>query len=286
MLRRALARFQDPHQMFVVEPNNDGGRLPSVERMMTTDAELPEPNQMMEGASIIRSGLRSTMMPFINKYTAVVDYRLHLPIQQAIARLFECVKAKYIWNTQSRISTQDNQQTGLKGIASSAAPRKLRDPMSGRIQAQVEIVPSCSGPKQLTNITIRTPQQFVHIEAFELPKRTCPFRLVRQNPIIRPVSSVAQFLSEIGIVQHRGECRVNGETDEVITFDGAVYPARLSECYTVLAKDCSSGGGKGETSRYAVLMKAMKNQRFVSFSVFEFDFRLDFPCLFYSIFRG
>jgi hypothetical protein len=219
------------------------------------------------------------MMPFINKYTAVVDYRLHLPIQQAIARLFECVKARYIWNTQSRISTQDNAQTGLKGIASSVAPRKLLDPMSGRIQAQVEIVPSCSGPKQLTNITIRTPQQFVHIEAFELPKRTCPFRLIRQNPIIRPVSSVAQFLSEIGIVQHRGECRVNGESGEVNTFDGAFYSVRLSDCYVVLAKDCASSGGKGETPRYAVLMKAMKNQLYVCFSAFEFSKLLNYPCL-------
>ena len=51
--------------------------------------------------------------------------------------------------------------------------------------------------------------------------------------------------------QPRAQCKVSAKT--VDTFDGVAYRAPLSNCYTVLAKDCANR----EQPKFAVLMKSV-----------------------------
>jgi len=193
------------------------------------------------------SGNKKAPIPFINEYEMSIDYLLDRKLMNAGLGLLELLRGKNFMNIQSRINPKTEGRNAI-----------VSDRLQEQIQAMIQLEPGCNGVQQLANLTIIEPSQMYRIESLELPKRFCPMPLVRQYPSVLGVHSLSQFLSGLGIVQNRGECKVMTQEKKVQTFDGVTYPMSMSGCYSVLAKDCQPTGDD-KTPRFAVLMKSLKS---------------------------
>jgi hypothetical protein len=166
---------------------------------------------------------------FLNKFDAIIDYKLKPEMQNCASRCFEALKAYNFWNTQSQLLSQ--QQSG-------------RD---GQVHATLVIDPIT---QQHANLSVKTPTQAVRIQSVQLLTKLRPFPLVRQNPQ-KSTHSFSQLFSGLK-TSGRAECKVDGQ--RVNTFDDVIYKAPISKCYSVLAKDCSS-----DEPQFAVLMKCQQS---------------------------
>jgi hypothetical protein len=87
---------------------------------------------------------------------------------------------------------------------------------------------------RIMNLTIQTPEQLLSIGNIDMP-------------IYLPsIASKASQKYEIELL-NKAECRI--ESTRISTFDEVIYRAPMTECYSVVAKDCS------EQPKFAVLVK-------------------------------
>jgi hypothetical protein len=165
---------------------------------------------------------------FANKIDLVADYQLQPQQQQVVKRLYELLKAKLFWQLQ----VQDKQSNNGENV----------------VRATIVIDPIT---KRHANISIQTPHERVRAQSIELPVRIMPYSLGRrQSSPIRSVGQLIQSVTNYG----GSQCKVNER--RVQTFDGVSYKAPTSECWSVLAKDCSR-----ENPRFAVLMKKTEDEK-------------------------
>lgn len=82
--------------------------------------------------------------------------------------------------------------------------------------------------------------------------RLTPFLLIRRPT--QSVNSAKQLLTSIVAKNDNTpqECSIDGT--QVRTFDDVAFKAPITQCYTVLAKDCNPD------SRFAVLMKKVSGE--------------------------
>ncbi|KAI6184877.1 hypothetical protein M3Y97_00643900 [Aphelenchoides bicaudatus] len=155
---------------------------------------------------------------FLNKIDLVADYKLHSQQRQFVERLFNMARLQYFWQL-----SVDGER---KGEPNTVRASLLIDPITRR-QA---------------NFTVQTPEERTQGRMLELPMRVQPFALERRSQQYHSFSQLVQSYSQ------SSECRADDR--RVRTFDGVSYRAPLSECWSVLAKDCSR-----EQPRFVVLMK-------------------------------
>lgn len=174
---------------------------------------------------------------FINKFDIVADYKLMPATRNIFQRLFDVVKTYYFWNTETRVE------------------------QSGRDEQIFANLMIDYFTQRRFNATIRTPSQTARIINAQTPIRLPLISLVRASQ--KPVHSVKQLFNRF-TTESRAECRADGRRIE--TFDGVLYNAPITQCYSVLAKDCKNV----EQPRFAVLMKSLdKNgQQKVKFFIF------------------
>jgi hypothetical protein len=162
---------------------------------------------------------------FLNKFDLVAEYKLHSQQRHFVQRAFELLKARYFW----QLST-DQERKGENNVVHATL---VIDPITRRH----------------ANLTIQTPTERVQGKMIELPVRLQSFQLEK-----RPAQyhSFGQLLSSY-TQQGSAECRADDR--RVRTFDGVSYKAPMSECWSVLAKDCSR-----EDPRFVVLMKKSEEE--------------------------
>jgi len=156
----------------------------------------------------------------------VIEYQLQPQYKHAIQRVFELLKAKMFW----QLSAQERQNENNVVRAT-----MVIDPISRRH----------------ANISIQTPMERLRAEAVELPARITPYSL--QN---RRQTSVRSFGQLIKQVSSFGGAECKADESRIKTFDGVSYRAPMSDCWQVLAKDCSR-----EEPRFVVLMKKSEEQK-------------------------
>jgi len=157
---------------------------------------------------------------FLNKIDLTADYKLHSAQRHFIERVFNMAKLQYFWQL-----TTDGER---KGEPNTVRASLLIDPVTRRY----------------ANFTVQSPEERTQGKMLELPVRVQPFALERRSQQYHSFSQLVQSYSQ----QSSAECRADDR--RVRTFDGVAYRAPMSECWTVLAKDCSR-----ETPRFVVLMK-------------------------------
>jgi hypothetical protein len=99
-------------------------------------------------------------------------------------------------------------------------------------------------------LSIQTPFERLRAEQVELPVSMTPQISLQRRP-----SNIRSFGSLISSVTNYGGAQCKVDDRRIKTFDGVSYRAPLSECWSVLAKDCSR-----EQPRFAVLMKKQSEQ--------------------------
>jgi hypothetical protein len=162
---------------------------------------------------------------FLNKIDMVAEYKLHTPQKHVVQRAYELLKASLFW----QLSVED---------------RRSND--EGLVRATMVIDPIT---RQHANITIQTPTERLRAEQVELPVRMSPYNLQR-----RP-SNIRSFGHLISSVTNYGGAQCKADENRVRTFDGVAYRAPMSQCWNVLAKDCSR-----EEPRFVVLMKKQSEE--------------------------
>jgi len=157
---------------------------------------------------------------FLNKVDLVAEYKLASPQRHFVERFFQLAKYQYLW----QLST-DTERKGEPGMIRASL---LIDPITRRH----------------ANLTIQTPEERVQGKMLELPIKVQPFALERRQQQYHSFGHLIQSYTQ----QSAAECRADDR--RVRTFDGVAYRAPMSECWTVLAKDCSR-----ESPRFVVMMK-------------------------------
>jgi len=171
---------------------------------------------------------------FLNKFDMVAVYKLQPQMTQRFSRGLEALKTYNFWNTDSKLNEQE------QGGSNSG---------QGTLHATIVIDPIT---QQHCNISLKTPTESVRIKSIQLPTQIRPFPLVRHND--KPTHRASQLFPSLSVVQGRAECKVDGQ--RVNTFDNVLYKAPISsQCYSVLAKDCSGAN----PSKFAVTMKALNS---------------------------
>jgi hypothetical protein len=157
---------------------------------------------------------------FLNKYDMVAEYKLHSQQKQAIQRAYELVKAKLFW----QLNTEDRRAEDTDVVRATM----IIDPVS----------------RKYANISVQTPNERVRLESVELPVRASPYSLQGRHSNVRSIGHLIKKVSNYG----GAECRA--DENRIRTFDGVAYKAPMSDCWHVLAKDCSR-----DEPRFVVLMK-------------------------------
>jgi hypothetical protein len=117
----------------------------------------------------------------------------------------------------------------------------------GIVRATVVIDPVT---RRHANISIQTPQERLRAQSIELPSRITPYSLTRRQSNVRSVGHLVQSVMNYG----GAECSANER--RIRTFDGVSYKAPMSDCWSVLAKDCSR-----DEPRFVVLMKKSEEEK-------------------------
>jgi len=164
---------------------------------------------------------------FLNKIDMVAEYKLHSQQKHVIQRAYEMVKASLFW----QLSVEERRSNDGEGL----------------VRATVVIDPIT---RQHANITVQTPTERLRAEQVELPARISPYSLQR-----RP-SNIRSFGHLISSVTSFGGAQCKADESRIRTFDSVSYRAPMSDCWTVLAKDCSR-----DQPRFVVLMKKTEEQK-------------------------
>jgi len=158
---------------------------------------------------------------FLNKIDLVAEYNLQSPAKHTVQRFYELAKASMFW----QLAVEDRRSNDGEGL----------------VRATVVIDPIT---RQHANITVQTPNERLRAEQIELPVRMSPYSLQRKPSNVRSIGHLISSVTNYGGAQCKADDR------RVSTFDGVSYRAPMSECWSVLAKDCSR-----ESPRFVVLMK-------------------------------
>jgi len=160
-------------------------------------------------------------------YVAVAKFNNVSPIlKNATNAIFRALKTYYYWNSEE-INFGHNNPSGI-------------------IRAQMTVEPR---GRQLFNLTVKTPVENVTLREAKLPM-----------PLVMPVSigrlgsrvSSPEDLLENIFGAALPQCQINSA--RVKTFDQSQFRAPISDCWTLLSKDCDD-----ETNpAYAVLVKAIQ----------------------------
>jgi hypothetical protein len=111
----------------------------------------------------------------------------------------------------------------------------------GIVRATIVIDPIT---RRHANLTVQTPNERLRAQAIELPIRVPSYQLHRRSTPIKSFGSIIESVSSYG----GAECKANEK--RISTFNKLKYRSPVSECWQVLAKDCSR-----DEPRFAVLMK-------------------------------
>jgi phage gp36-like protein len=162
---------------------------------------------------------RVAQMAMLKKYTVDIEYN-HLPtqVQNVTDKILRYLKYRYYW------------QADIASI-------NVQNP-SNKVQAKIYLDPESM---QRVNVTIKTPKQNITVNDIPLPVKVVPISAKR--------TMASQILGSLtnNKYQDQAVCQVNDY--RVRTFDGSRYSAPLSNCWSVLAKDCVENG------RFVVMMK-------------------------------
>jgi hypothetical protein len=167
---------------------------------------------------------------FLNKIDLVAEYNLHSQQRHFVRRAYELLKASMFW----QLSVQDRQQQSGSNGEQLIRATMVIDPIT----------------RQHANLSIQTPFERLRAEQVELPVSMTPQISLQRRP-----SNIRSFGSLISSVTNYGGAQCKVDDRRIKTFDGVSYRAPLSECWSVLAKDCSR-----EQPRFAVLMKKQSEQ--------------------------
>jgi hypothetical protein len=163
---------------------------------------------------------------FLNKIDMVAEYKLHGAQKNAVQRAYELGKATYFW----QLDVEERRSNDGEGLVRATI---IVDPISRRY----------------ANLSIQTPTERLRIQQIELPIRLAPYNLQRRSQQYRSFGHLISSVTNFGGAQ----CKVDDRRVE--TFDGVSYRAPMSDCWSVLAKDCSR-----EQPRFAVLMKKQSEE--------------------------
>jgi len=161
---------------------------------------------------------------FLNKIDLVAEYKINSAQRHFIERVFNLGRLQYFWQFSS-----DSERTGEPNMIHATV---LIDPVTRRH----------------ANVTIQTPTERIQGKMLEIPVRIQSASLERRSQQYNSFSQLIQSYSQSG-----AECRVDDR--RIRTFDGVSYRAPMSECWTVLAKDCSR-----ENPRFVVMMKKSESE--------------------------
>jgi len=161
---------------------------------------------------------------FLNKIDLVAEYKINSAQRHFIERVFNLGRLQYFWQLSS-----DSERTGEPNMIHATV---LIDPVTRRH----------------ANVTIQTPTERIQGKMLEIPVRIQSASLERRSQQYNSFSQLIQSYSQSG-----AECRVDDR--RIRTFDGVSYRAPMSECWTVLAKDCSR-----ENPRFVVMMKKSESE--------------------------
>ncbi|PIO68493.1 hypothetical protein TELCIR_09720 [Teladorsagia circumcincta] len=149
------------------------------------------------------------MFSYLNLYKFMVKYRLTAETEYYMHKLFSVLKTWYLWNTEfEKVHNRD-----------------------GILRMKLEIEPL---NRRMFDLLIETP-----VERVVMKKLTMPFKL----PIVHFHDMHTLEPTKIKHVVHhliknnRPQCIV--KSWEVNTFDNLLLKTPLTNCYTVLAKDCT-----------------------------------------------
>lgn len=172
-----------------------------------------------------KSEVADKWVRFLNKFDLVVDYQLQNQQRHYVQRAFELLKAHYFW----QLSTDQER----KGDEHTVRASLVIDPITRRH----------------ANLTIQTPYERVQGKMIELPVRLQSFQLEKRPTQYHSFGQLVQSYTQQG----SAECRADDR--RVRTFDGVAYRAPMSDCWSVLAKDCSR-----EEPRFVVMMKKSEEE--------------------------
>jgi hypothetical protein len=148
------------------------------------------------------------------KYHVDIDYQnVPLGVQNATNKLYRALKYYYYWQTEVDQITPNRQ---------------------GKIHAEFVLD---AQTKQRLNVTVKTPKETIKIQDMPLSQ---PLGGMNQK------QSFADQLREYAQDdEDQAECSITGKNkgqrrSQVETFDGTKFSAPFTNCWVVLAKDCSS----------------------------------------------
>lgn len=172
---------------------------------------------------------------FLNKYDISAECENLTPQTQcALNTLTTLLKSWNFWQTKV-----ESKQIGQN-------PRSWNN---GHVTATIVIDPVTH---EHVNVTLKTPVEIIRVESLTLPCPVKPFKLLKPGKIQQSIDSFSEMIRDYA-VENRQECKLTQH--KIQTFDGVVYKAPLTKCYSVLAKDCGN-----KNPRFAVLVKKLQDQ--------------------------
>jgi hypothetical protein len=152
------------------------------------------------------------------KYRVDIDYQNVPPqVKNATNKLYRALKHYYFWQTDvDQVNVQNPEN-------------KIRAELV--LDAQT---------KQRLNVTIKTPKENIMIQ--DLPLRQ-PIMALNQKQSF--ADQLRGYVNQEDEDEDKAQCSVTGKTgwqrrSQVETFDGTKFSAPFTNCWVVLAKDCSS----------------------------------------------
>jgi hypothetical protein len=163
----------------------------------------------------------------LTEYKIDVDFKNLDKMEQSVTnKLYRLLKHTYFWQTNvDQIKVQNTRN---------------------QVRARITIDPKSFNS---INVTIKTPFETCKINEIPLGMKIRPINIRSQSQRMRSTSEYLQKWIEPTM----SECKVRRDT--VRTFDGMRLRLPFSQCYSVLAKDCS----RPENPRFAVLVKKINS---------------------------
>ncbi|KAK6059849.1 von Willebrand factor type D domain protein [Cooperia oncophora] len=166
------------------------------------------------------------MFSFMNLYKLMAKYKLTPETEYHMHKLYSILKTWNLWHTEfEKVHNRD-----------------------GILRMKLEIEPL---NRRMFDLHIETPRERVVMK-----KLTMPFRLpmVHFHDMHTLEHTEMKHVFHHLIKNYRPQCIIKSK--EVNTFDNLLLKTRLTNCYTVLAKDCTN-----EEPRFVVLMKKIDKDR-------------------------
>ncbi|VDP06515.1 unnamed protein product [Heligmosomoides polygyrus] len=150
----------------------------------------------------------------LNQLKVVVDYELSPFMKNLFQHFYNYVKAYTFWHNKFSMLDHENNRIFLKVHV---------DPMS----------------RSMINVLLKTPRERIELVDYVVPQLYLP-------------SIAKRTLHEIRHEMNNPVCEV--KTNKVTTFDDVVFRVPITNCYSVIAKDCS------EEPRFVIMMKKIDKE--------------------------